>query len=49
MAGKLKAKGKVDHPEAQFDKPKEVVQDKTLSRHEQKKALTRGSRTSDNY
>jgi hypothetical protein len=39
MAGKLKAKGKVDHPEAQFDKPKEVVQDKTLSRHEQKKAL----------
>jgi hypothetical protein len=39
MADKLKAKDKVDHPEAQFDKPKEVVQDKTLSRHEQKKAL----------
>ena len=39
MADKLKSKGKVDHPEAQFDKPKEVVQDKTMSRHEQKKAL----------
>ena len=39
MADKLKAKDKVDHPEAQFDKPKEVVRDKTLSRHEQKKAL----------
>ena len=39
MADKLKAKNKVDHPEAQFDKPKEVVRDKTLSRHEQKKAL----------
>src|SRR6476620_1912701 len=39
MADKLKAKDKVDHPEAQFDKPKEVVQDKTLSRNEQNKAL----------
>jgi hypothetical protein len=39
MADKSKAKSKVDHPEAQFDKPKEVVQDKTLSRQEQKKAL----------
>ena len=49
MADKFKAKSKVDHPEAQFDKPKEVVQDKTLSRHEQKKRSIRGSRTSDNY
>ena len=39
VADKSKAKNKVDHPEAQFDKPKEVVQDKSLSRHEQKKAL----------
>jgi hypothetical protein len=39
MADKLKAKDKVDHPETEFNKPKEVVQDQTLSRHEQKKAL----------
>ena len=39
MADTLKAKDKVKNPEAHFDKPKEVVQDKALSHDEKKKAL----------
>jgi hypothetical protein len=39
MAEKLKAKHKVENPEAHFDKPKEIVQDKSLSHDEKKKAL----------
>ena len=39
MADSLKAKNKVKNPEAHFDKPKEVVQDKALSHDEKKKAL----------
>ena len=39
MADTPKAKDKVEHPEAHFDKPKEVVQDKVLSHDEKKKAL----------
>ena len=35
----VKAKNKVENPKAQFDKPKEIVQDKALSQHEKKKAL----------
>ena len=38
MADK-KAKDKVENPNAQFKKPKEVVQDKALSHEEKKKAL----------
>ena len=38
MADK-KAKDKVENPNAQFEKPKEVVQDKALSHEEKKKAL----------
>ena len=33
----VKAKDKVENPKAQFDKPKEIVQDKALSQHEKKK------------
>ena len=33
------AKDKVENPNAQFTKPKEVVQDKALSHEEKKKAL----------
>lgn len=39
MADKPKAKDKVENPEAHFDKPKEVAQDKALSHDEKKKAL----------
>ncbi len=39
MANSLKAKDKVENPEANFDKPKEIVQDKALSHDEKKKAL----------
>jgi hypothetical protein len=39
MADSLKAKSKVKNPGANFDKPKEVVQDKALSHDEKKKAL----------
>jgi hypothetical protein len=39
MADKLKAKDKVENPDAQFDKPSEIVQDKGLSHDEKKKAL----------
>jgi hypothetical protein len=39
MADRSKGRDKVEHPETRFDKPKEVVQDKTLSPHEKKKAL----------
>jgi hypothetical protein len=39
MADMLKAKDKVDNPKAQFDKAKDIVQDKTLSHDEKKKAL----------
>jgi hypothetical protein len=39
MADKLKAKDKVENPDAQFDKPREIVQDKALSHDEKKKAL----------
>jgi len=34
-----KAKSKVEKPETHFDKPKDVVRDKTLSADEKKKAL----------
>jgi hypothetical protein len=40
MADILKAKDKVENPEAHFDKPKEIVQDKALSQHEKMKALS---------
>ena len=39
MADKVKAKDKVENPDAQFDKPTEVVKDKALSHEEKKKAL----------
>jgi hypothetical protein len=39
MRDRVKAKDKVENPKAQFDKPKEIVQDKALSQHEKKKAL----------
>ena len=39
MADSLKAKNKVKNPKANFDKPKEIIQDKTLSHDEKKKAL----------
>ena len=39
MANSLKAKDKVENPKANFDKPKEIVQDKALSHDEKKKAL----------
>ena len=39
MADTLKAKGKVESPATHFDKPKEIVQDNSLSHHEKKKAL----------
>ena len=38
MADSFKAKDKVENPDAQFDKPKEIVQDKALS-HDEKKSL----------
>ena len=31
MPDRVKAKDKVENPKAQFDKPKEIVQDKALS------------------
>lgn len=40
MADKPKAKDKIEHPEAHFNKPKEVAQDKALSHDEKKKALS---------
>jgi hypothetical protein len=39
MANSLKAKDKVENPKANFDKPKEIIQDKALSHDEKKKAL----------
>jgi len=39
MANSLKTKDKVENPKANFDKPKEIVQDKALSHDEKKKAL----------
>jgi hypothetical protein len=39
MADSLKAKGKVENPDAHFDKPTEIVQDKALSHDEKKRAL----------
>ena len=39
MADRLNAKDKVENPKAQFDKPKEIIQDKALSQQEKKKAL----------
>jgi hypothetical protein len=39
MADTRKAKDKIDNPEAHFDKPKEIAQDKALSHEEKKKAL----------
>jgi hypothetical protein len=39
MADSVKAKDKVENPKAQFDKPKDIVQDNALSQHEKKKAL----------
>jgi hypothetical protein len=39
MADSLKTKDKIENPEAHFEKPKEIVQDKTLTHDEKKKAL----------
>ena len=39
MPDSVKVKDKVENPKAQFDKPKEIVQDTALSQHEKKKAL----------
>jgi hypothetical protein len=39
MTDTLKAKDKVESPATHFDKPKEIVQDNSLSHHEKKKAL----------
>jgi hypothetical protein len=39
IADSLKAKDKVENPQAHFDKPKEIVQDKALSHDEKKEAL----------
>ena len=39
MVDTLKAKDKVESPATHFDKPKEIVQDNSLSHHEKKKAL----------
>jgi hypothetical protein len=39
MADRSKAKDKVENPKAQFEKPKDIVQDKALSQLEKKKAL----------
>jgi hypothetical protein len=39
MPDMLKPKGKVEHPEAHFDKPKEVVRDTALSNDDKKNAL----------
>jgi hypothetical protein len=39
MADTTKQKDKVDNPETHFDKPKEIVQDETLSHEEKTKAL----------
>ena len=36
MPDSVKAKDKVENPKAQFDKPKEIVQDNALSQHEKK-------------
>ena len=49
MADSVKAKDKVENPKAQFDKPKEIVQDNALSLMKKRKHLTLGSRTSDSY
>ena len=38
MADSVKAKDKVENPKAQFDKPKEIVQDKALSQHEKEES-----------
>jgi hypothetical protein len=38
MADDVKAKDKVENPKAQFDRPKEVVQDKAMSEHDKKQA-----------
>jgi hypothetical protein len=39
MPQKSKAKGKVEDPEAHFDKPKDVVRDRALSHDEKNNAL----------
>ena len=39
MADSLKAKDKVENPEAHFENPKKIVQDKALTHDEKKKAL----------
>ena len=39
MADTIKAKDKIDNPEAHFDKPREIVQDEALSHEEKTKAL----------
>ena len=39
MPDQFKAKDKVENPEAHFDKPKDVVQDKALSDEEKREAL----------
>jgi hypothetical protein len=39
MADESKAKDKVGNPEAHFEKPKEIAQDKALSHDEKKTAL----------
>jgi hypothetical protein len=39
MADMSKAKDKVENPKTHFDRPKEIVQDNSLSHDEKKKAL----------
>jgi hypothetical protein len=39
MADNVKVKKKVENPAVHFDKPKEIVQDKSLSQDEKRKAL----------
>ena len=39
MDDNVKAKDEVENPKAQFHNPKEILQDKSLSQHEKKKAL----------
>jgi hypothetical protein len=38
MADRLKAKDEVENPGAQFDNPKEIVQDKALSQDEKRES-----------
>ena len=46
---KPKQDPKVENPATHFDKPQDVVQDKTLSMEEKRKRLALGSRMPDKY